>query len=273
MDNRINVTSSQGTTRTNEFRHANPVVSIITVVYNGKELLEKTIHSIVNQSFKSIEYIVIDGKSTDGTLDVIKKNEAHINYWVSEPDKGIYDAMNKAMHHAKGTYIWFLNAGDLIESSETLTKIFSSSPDADIIYGETNMINSHGEILGTRSTLTTRKLPIQMNWKDMKKGMVVSHQSILVKKSIAPEYDLKYRCSSDIDWVIKSLKRSHKIMNANMILSRYLIGGFSAKNLKKSLMERFLIYMNHYGLFDTLKVHIGIAINAFNHALSGRKNF
>jgi glycosyltransferase involved in cell wall biosynthesis len=272
MDNRINNTSSQVNSATDQ-NNPTPVLSIITVVYNAKELLEKTIHSVVNQTFKNFEYIIIDGKSTDGTVDVIKKNEANISYWISEPDKGIYDAMNKALRVAKGDYVWFMNAGDLLESTHTLESLFSSSPDADVIYGETKLINSRDEVLGTRSELTTRKLPKQMTWQDMKYGMVVSHQSILVKRSLVPEYDLKYTCSSDIDWVISSLKRSRKILNSNTVLSRYLIGGFSVKNQKQSLKERFLIYIKHYGISGTIGAHIRIAFNALKHALSGRNNY
>jgi glycosyltransferase involved in cell wall biosynthesis len=269
----MNDTSSQGSTRTNEFRQHVPVISIVTVVFNGKDLLEKTIQSVINQSLKNLEYIIIDGQSTDGTVEIIKKYQAHISYWVSESDKGIYDAMNKALSIAKGNYIWFLNAGDLIESPDTLNKIFSSFPDADVIYGETNLINSKDEILGTRSGLTTRKLPEHMTWKDMKYGMVVSHQSILVKRSIAPEYNLQYLCSSDIDWVITCLKRSKKNLNMNTVLSRYLIGGFSIKNQKQALRERFSIYIKHYGILGTLESHIYIFVNALKHALSGRKNY
>jgi glycosyltransferase involved in cell wall biosynthesis len=272
MNNRINNTSSQVNSTGGQSNPA-PAISIITVVYNAKELLEKTIHSVVNQTFKNFEYIIIDGKSTDGTLDLIIKNESYINYWISEPDKGIYDAMNKALHVARGNYVWFLNAGDLLESTHTLERLFSSIPDADVIYGETKLINSKDEVLGTRSELTTRKLPEHMTWQDMKYGMVVSHQSILVKRSLVPDYDLKYTCSSDIDWVITSLKRSSKILNSNSVLSRYLIGGFSVKNQKQSLKERFLIYRKHYGIFGTLCAHIRIAFNALKHALSGRKNY
>jgi glycosyltransferase involved in cell wall biosynthesis len=273
MDNRNNNTTSQGSTRINGLSNPEPAISIITVVYNARELLEKTIHSVVNQTFKNLEYIIIDGKSTDGTVDLIRKNESHIRYWISEPDKGIYDAMNKALRVAKGNYVWFINAGDLIESDNTLESIFASSPDADVIYGETKLINSRDEVLGTRSELTTRKLPKHMTWKDMKYGMVVSHQSILVKRSLAPEYDLNYICSSDIDWVINSLKRSKKILNTNTVLSRYLIGGFSIKNQKQSFRERFSIYIKHYGILGTLRAHIHILVNALKHVLSGRKNY
>jgi glycosyltransferase involved in cell wall biosynthesis len=266
-------TSSQSSTETNDPRRLSPALSIITVVYNGKELLEKTIHSVLGQSFKNFEYIIIDGQSNDGTLDIIKQNSTNIDFWISEPDKGIYDAMNKALKHARGTYVWFLNAGDLIEAPDTLNTILATAPDADILYGETNLIDSRGEVLGTRSQLTTRKLPEQMTWKDMINGMVVSHQSILVKRTLASEYDLKYTCSADIDWVISSLKRGKKIINTQTILSRYLIGGFSAKNLKKSLLERFAIYMKHYGILKTLAAHIGIVANVFKHALAGKKNY
>src|SRR5688572_4810851 len=96
-----------------------PLLSIITVVYNGEQLLEKTILSILNQTYTNIEYLIIDGRSKDRTVDIIKKYENKISYWVSEPDKGIYDAMNKGMNAAKGDYIWFINAGDVIHAQNT----------------------------------------------------------------------------------------------------------------------------------------------------------
>jgi glycosyltransferase involved in cell wall biosynthesis len=249
-----------------------PLVSIITIVFNNVSGIEKTIQSILSQSFKNFEYIIIDGGSSDGTLDIIKKYEDKIDFWISEADKGIYDAMNKGMKYSMGTYLWFMNSGDLIESPSVLENI-SWTEKADLYYGETNLIDNSGKVLGTRTELTTRKLPAQMTWKDMIHGMVVSHQSFIVKKEIAPFYDTAYRYSSDIDWVIKCLKGSRKIVNVNAVLSRYLIGGFSIQNNRASLKERFRIYRKYYGLPATILSHILIVIRNIIHRLLNKVNY
>src|SRR4051812_15125406 len=97
-----------------------PVVSVITIVYNGGALLEGTIQSVLKQDPTHLEYIIIDGGSKDNTLDVIKKYTDQIDFWVSEPDKGIYDAMNKGLNAATGDYVWFMNAGDHIHGKDVL---------------------------------------------------------------------------------------------------------------------------------------------------------
>ncbi|MBT8196103.1 MAG: glycosyltransferase [Bacteroidia bacterium] len=241
---------------TNKNTHT-PLVSIITVVYNGAPLLEKTILSIVEQTHENVEYLIIDGASNDGTQEIIKKYEDKISYWISEPDNGIYDAMNKGLKKATGDYVWFMNAGDLINEKEVLNKLMIQDQNgSDIYFGETYLINQSGDVLGTRSDLTTRKLPDELNWKSMSRGMVVSHQSIIVKREIAPLYNLKYNCSADIDWVIKCLKAATSIKNTQMVLSKYLIDGYSIQQQKLCWWERFKLYVVHYGLLNTIYNHI-----------------
>jgi glycosyltransferase involved in cell wall biosynthesis len=259
---------------TNAGKPRNPVISIITIVYNNVNYIEKTIQSAVNQTYEDKEYIIIDGSSTDGTIDIIHRYEQRIDFWISEPDKGIYDAMNKGLHLAKGEFVIFLNSGDLFYNKEVLSKVFSSGlKEVDIFYGETNLMDSNGKILGTRSNLTTRKLPAQLTWKDMKWGMVVSHQSIIVRKSLAPDYNLLYKFSADIDWVIECLKKSKRTVNVNSQIANYLIGGFSIKNQKKSWKERFDIYLHHYGWIETLRVHGVIILKNIGYRIKGKVNY
>lgn len=235
----------------------NPVVSIITVVYNNELLLERTIASIINQTYSSIEFIIIDGGSTDGTIDIIKKYEAQILYWVSEPDKGIYDAMNKGIKASTGDYLWFINSGDLISESDTLAKAISScEKPADVYYGETEIIDEQGNKLYMRR----HKAPEILTWKSFKTGMMVSHQSIIVKKELAPFYDLKYKVSADIDWCLKVLKKSKIISNTHLTLSKFLKQGFSKKFQKTSLKERFWIMVKNYGFLTTVFYHFVIAV-------------
>ena len=117
-----------------------PLVSVVTVVFNGEKYLEETIQSVINQTYDNVEYIIIDGGSTDGTLDIIKKYEDRIDYWVSERDRGIYDAMNKGIDLASGEWINFMNAGDGLDSYSILNEIFSNKINLKIglIYGNTN---------------------------------------------------------------------------------------------------------------------------------------
>ena len=249
-------------------------VSVITVVYNNARGIEQTIKSVINQSYKNLEYIVIDGGSTDGTLTILNKYKENIHTLISEPDKGIYDAMNKGLNASTGDYVLFMNSADEFYSSDVIDTVFLSDPTADIYYGETMLINEDREEIGIRSDKTTRKLPKNLKFTDFARGMLVSHQSILVSKKIASHYDLRYSCSADIDWVIKALKEASTISNTNQVISRYLVGGHSIQNQKKCLKERFNIYMKHYGLMRTLIGHIGILMNAFIHqVILGKKNY
>jgi glycosyltransferase involved in cell wall biosynthesis len=148
-----------------------PLVTVVTVVYNGAEHLERTIRSIINQSYNNIEYIIIDGGSTDGTVDIIKKYDQTVDYWVSEPDNGIYDAMNKGVSLACGDWINFMNAGDIFSDETTLQQVFS-----DIMnYSTYDCIYS--------DTLFNYKSGSQLITCDIHKRRII-HQSIIYKKHL-----------------------------------------------------------------------------------------
>lgn len=245
-----------------------PTLSIITVVYNGARFIEATIQSILGQDCKDFEYIIIDGGSTDGTLDLIHKYESQITKWISESDKGLYDAMNKGIHEASGEFLWFINAGDEIFDSTTVGKILRQGKEkADIFYGEALIIDENRNEIGMRR----QKTPENLTWQSLKIGMVVSHQSFIVRKDKAPIYNLKYQCSADIEWVIQSLKASVNIVNTHLILSRFMDGGRSKSTIRKNLTERFRIMIDHYGLLPTLINHIKIAVNFFYFVLRNRR--
>ena len=188
-----------------------PFISIITVSFNAAEVLERTILSIINQSFADYEYIIIDGASTDSTTDIIEKYRDKVHKYISEPDEGLYDAMNKALKMAEGDYVWFMNAGDQLFDNHIFEHIFEKLNGADIIYSDTMVVSKEGTEVGMLSILTHNNAPKELHWKKMQKGMVVCHQSFLVKKDIVPFYDLKYKYSSDVDWVIKCLKKAKSI--------------------------------------------------------------
>lgn len=233
-----------------------PVVSVITVVYNGANTLERTIKSILSQTYPFVEFIVVDGASNDGTLDLIENYASGISKWISEPDSGLYDAMNKGLAMASGDFVWFINSGDEIAGPDVLESIFSGNTDADIFYGETIVVNNEGKVLGNRRL----KPPANLTWKHFKRGMLVSHQSVIIRKSICDNYDTRFRFSSDYKWVLSALIKSTKNINTQMVLSRFLEGGLTRKNIVPGLKERFRIMSDAFGFFSTLLSHIPIGV-------------
>ena len=237
--------------------------SIITVTYNASLWLERTIQSVISQSYPNIEYIIIDGNSTDGTLDLIKKYQSAIAHCVGEQDRGLYDAMNKGLKLATGDYVWFINAGDTLYSETTVQEIanlLDSENLPDIIYGETQIVDTEGNLLSMRRL----KAPENLSWKSFRMGMLVCHQSFLVKRKIAESYNLQYRLSADYDWCIRCLKKADTVLNAHLILSRFLEAGLSAANRKESLKERYRIMCENYGKFSTQIRHIWFAIRFYS---------
>lgn len=236
-----------------------PLLSIITVVYNSEFLIEKTIKSVKAQTYTNIEYIIIDGNSSDNTLEIIQKYDNDIDFWISEPDNGLYDAMNKGIEYANGDYLWFLNSGDLIFEANTVEKIFKEFDNQDIFYGETMMIDINSNNIGMRRL----KSPENLNWKSLQKGMVICHQAIIVKKSIASKYNLVFKFSADFDWVLNALKQSKRICNTHQIIVKYLQEGLSRNNIVKSLKERFKIMVKNYGILPTIFNHFLISLKFF----------
>lgn len=240
-----------------------PKFTIITITFNAARWLERTVVSILSQSYPNIEYLIIDGGSKDGTVDIIKQYAPGIAYWVSEPDKGLYDAMNKGLKQATGDYVWFINAGDTLQSAATVQRIAmkigkrSSLP--DVIYGETSIVDAEGKPLGMRRL----KAPKQLSWKSFRMGMLVCHQSFIAKRTIAPEYDLHYRLSADYDWCIRCLKQAKSIYNTKMILSNYLEEGLSTQQRKASLKERYEVMCKYYGKFATIILHGWFALRFY----------
>ena len=244
-----------------------PVLSIITVVYNNVKDIERTTLSIINQTYPNIEYIVIDGASNDGTLGIITKYRSRISHLVSEKDAGIYDAMNKGLSLATGDYVLFMNSGDEIYESETVAKVFASVPDADIYYGETEMFNQQWQSIGQRR----HKAPENFTWKSFKYGMSISHQAIYIKRSLVKLYDLNYKLSSDIDWILEATKKAKTIVNTKMYVAKYLVGGVSKSKHSESLKERFEIFNKHYGFLSNVFNHGIIAFNLLTYFLKHKR--
>ncbi|MHA8052835.1 glycosyltransferase family 2 protein [Aquirufa sp. OSTEICH-129A] len=237
------------------------LLSIITVTYQAEAFIENTLRSIFSQREDDFELIIMDGGSRDRTLELVQAYKNQIAHLVSEPDKGIYDAMNKGMALATGKYVYFLNAGDTFAGPDTLRQIIRDlQNNPDILYGDAIFVNPAGKAIGLRSEVSPHELPENLSWKDFKKGMVVCHQSFIAKRELAPMFSMEYRMSSDIDWEINCLKLAHNIKKTDYPICRYLMGGASVKNLKTSWKERFQILKKHYGWWTTCYYHLIIAI-------------
>ena len=244
-----------------------PKLSVVTIVYNNVKDIERTMLSVLNQTYPHIEYLIIDGDSNDGTKDIVYKYKNRLSQFISEKDKGIYDAMNKGLALATGDYVLFMNSGDEIYSPETVKEIFDSAPGADIYYGETEMYDEDWKSLGQRR----HQAPETFDWHSFKHGMSISHQAIYVKRSLAVPYDLRYKYSADIDWIIKVAKNASSIVNTNIYVAKYLVGGVSKQKHLASLKERFRIFSKYYGLIPNLINHLWIAINLVQYYVRHRR--
>jgi len=241
-----------------------PKISVVTVVFNAENIVGKTIENVLSQQYENLEYIIIDGASTDSTLAIVKTFGDKISKVLSQNDRGIYDAMNKGLAYSTGEYVIFMNAGDFFYNNAVLRDMIATQPDADVYYGNTKIINSKAEELGDRRHTP----PKNLTWKSLQMGMCVSHQSILAKRSLVEAFDIRYKISSDIDWTIRLLKKSTLIVNTGMYVSKFLEGGLSAQKQKQGLKERFDIMQNHYGLARTLLNHLFIAVKYLFQKLS-----
>ena len=234
-------------------------LSVITVTYNAADTLERTLRSVQGQSYAEIEHVIVDGRSKDGTVALIEQFANEGTNWVSEPDKGLYDAMNKAAARATGDYLCFLNAGDTFYSDTTVEEMMRSIPKGtvpDIIYGQTAIVDNEGEFLHMRRL----EAPQVLNWKSFKQGMLVCHQAFIVRRTLFEPYDLGYRFSADFDWAVKLMKRAEVMHYTELTLINYLNEGLTTANRKASLKERYRIMAKHYGQLSTALHHGWFAV-------------
>lgn len=243
--------------------------TIVTCTYNAEAVLQRTLDSVMKQTYCNIEHLIIDGVSKDKTLTMVKayqhKNDvgesAHEILVFSEPDKGLYDAMNKGIDSATGDYLIFLNAGDVFPSVETLEYVEGCVGEGEelpgVLYGDTDIVDMDGKFLRHRRLTPPKRL----SWRSFKWGMLVCHQSFYARADIARNvhYNLDYRFSADVDWCIRVMKEAARLhlplRNVNAVITNYLDGGMSIQNHKASLKERFLVMRSHYGWLTTLFVH------------------
>ena len=273
--------------------------SIITVTYNAEATIERTLQSVAQQTYPDIEHLIIDGASKDKTVE-IAQNYPHATVH-SEPDHGLYDAMNKGLRLATGDYLCFLNAGDKLHSPDTIAhieqaltpqtlpspslqggssisanggtneqgnhslpvgRVRGGSFSISVLYGDTHIVDDQGTFLRNRR-LTP---PEHLTWRSFKDGMLVCHQAFYINRAIALPYDLTYRFSADFDWCIRCMKEGERQGMQNIYvhepLADYLSEGMTTANHKASLRERFRIMAKHYGLLPTIAQHIWFIFRA-----------
>jgi glycosyltransferase involved in cell wall biosynthesis len=230
----------------------NPKISVITVVFNDKIGLENTIKSVISQTYSNIEYIVIDGVSVDGTLDIIRKYKHWIDYYLSEPDEGIYDAMNKGVDCADdGGYLHFLNAGDMFADDNVLEnlslKMVSANYIPMVVYGNTNVHNKDGAFVGHLKAWNLTK-----NSLNKFATRVVCHQSIFVYKPVAKKYNLSYRLKAELNWYydIVNIVDECNILKIDMTICNYLTGGEGDNNFLENFWERIKVTYNNNNLLS-----------------------
>ena len=253
--------------------------SIITITYNAEAFLPRTVESVLSQHYRDIEHIIIDGASTDSTISVAQDymqrsyaaQNGHEVRIVSEPDNGLYDAMNKGLRQASGDYICFLNAGDFFPNANVLDTIVSRSLTGKsrqqlpaVIYGDTDIGDNEGNFLRHRRLAPPRNL----TWRSFRKGMLVCHQAFYARLDIARTvpYDTRYRYSADVDWCIRVMKEAERmgagLAYVDSVVVNYTQEGQTTKHHRDSLKERYRVMQCHYGAFTTALMHAWFAVRA-----------
>jgi glycosyltransferase involved in cell wall biosynthesis len=206
-----------------------PKISIVTVTYNAEQYIEKTIKSIIEQDYLNLEYIIIDGASSDSTTDIIKKYEKYISYWISEPDSGIYDAMNKGIDKANGDWIQFLNAGDTLVSSNTLLEV------SEFLVQENDLV--HG--LMWRNKPTRKLLAPYSSIENPLDGCFIWHPTLFTKINIMKKhkFNTNFKIAGDYDFFLKCIKFNYKIKFINVAITDYLENGISQSDDMLSTIE------------------------------------
>ncbi|MBR0049974.1 MAG: glycosyltransferase [Prevotella sp.] len=258
-------------------------ITYVTVTFNAESLLQRTLDSVLCQDYRHINHLIVDGASTDGTMKKVADYAARSNaadnghhiHVISEPDSGIYDAMNKALRSATGDYVCFLNAGDFLPSADTASRIVASiSPNLPhlqnlqnlpaVLYGHTDIVDNQGHFIRHRRLQPPEKL----TWRSFRQGMLVCHQAFYARTDLATAtpYNQQYRYSADVDWCIRIMKAAEQqqlpLHNLHMLVANYTEEGQTTRHHRQSLMERYRIMQHHYGPMTTLAMHIWFAVRA-----------
>ena len=249
-------------------------ITYVTITYNAANVLQRTLDSVLQQDYPEITHLIIDGVSTDGTMEMVsdyiehsnETNNGHRVQVTSEPDKGIYDAMNKGLRSLDGDYVCFLNAGDFLPAPDTVSRIAQQvdSQLPAVLYGDTDIVDGEGRFLHHRRLAPPEKL----TWKSFRQGMLVCHQAFYARTdfAIATPYNQKYRYSADVDWCIRIMKAAEKenvpLLNLHMVVVNYTQEGQTTIHHRESLIERYRVMESHYGRVSTLLMHCWFVIRS-----------
>lgn len=247
-----------------------PLFSIITVTWNAATVIAPTLQSVQRQTSSDYEMLIIDGASTDNTLDIVRQTSIASMRIFSEPDKGLYDAMNKGIARARGRYIMFLNAGDALADDTVLARLaLLAAESPGVIYGQTQLVDAQRNVVGKRHLTAPKRLTAD----SFLNGMVVCHQAFVARRDLVPQYDPQYRLSADYDWCIKVLKKStaNAYMGREPIIS-YLADGMTTRHHRASLWERYRIMCHHYGALKATLAHLSFIPRYVKRRLIGGPN-
>ena len=234
-----------------------PLVSIITICFNSEKTIEKTIESVINQTYKNIEYIVVDGSSKDNTINIIKKYTNNIGLFISEPDSGIAEAFNKGLKNANGELVGIINSDDWyeVDTVERIVKKYINNPSFDIFHGNLKIFNKDKELFVSYPDRDYEKL---------KYKMIVNHPTCFVKKSLYEEcgfFSEKYKIGMDHELLLRFYKNGAKFYYLNEILSNMQITGISNKRPFLVSKERFNISRQYnVSLFKALYYFFSLLI-------------
>ena len=244
-------------------------ITVVTITYNAAAVLQRTLDSMLQQTWPYVEHVVVDGASKDNTVKMAEAYQTvvaatHPDWRVkiqSEPDGGLYDAMNKGLERTTGDYVVFMNAGDCFHDAQTLQTVATNAdrdPHPAVIYGNTDITDNQGRFLFPRRL----QPPEHLTWKSFRQGMLVCHQAFYARTDIAKaiKYDLKYRYSADVKWCIEVMKeaarRQLELVNTHAVLCNYQQEGQTTAHHRASLWERFRVMGEEYGWLTSVAMHV-----------------
>ena len=254
--------------------------TVVTITYQAEAVLQRTLDSVLRQSYEGIEHLIVDGASKDGTLAMAEhykeqsdaSSNGHQVIIQSEPDRGIYDAMNKGLTQASGDYIVYMNAGDFFPREDTLEQVvrrcrlgeYPADELPGVLYGNTDVVDNEGRYLHPRRL----QPPERLTWRSFRQGMLVCHQAFYARTDIAKnvQFDTRYRFSADVDWCIRVMKETERmglpLSHAHLVVANYTEEGTTTKNHRASLFERYRVMACHYGQVQTFLLHGWFVVRA-----------